>query len=187
MKYDFRHIDPLTGMAKEVRRTEPEIQLMNRYPTKTGWIWVLQNRVGLNTVGNKRYKKKLWYDRTDKTISSDEAKEDSCPFMTYNLPGAGRPGGWLYGDQLNESFDSPKYRKVIFYTAEDKAYIGVKKGNSFICDAVEEMPVITSINDVLQWDYLDNVYPLKQNVVNKLTTAISDSLHIALKLNAKNI
>lgn len=113
MKFDFKHIDPATGLPKVVKRG-PEIQLMNRMPGRTGWIWLLQNRVDINTVGNCRYKKKVWYDRADMTVSTDESKEDAVPFRTYNLPGAGRPGGWLYGNELHEYMHAqePKENKV---------------------------------------------------------------------------
>lgn len=105
MKYDFRHIDPRTGLPKIIKNNEPEIQMMTRLPGKTGWIYLLQNRVGLNTVGNQRYKKKVWYDHIDCTVSTDETKKDAQHIRTAKMPNVGRPAGWIYASQIHESFN----------------------------------------------------------------------------------
>ena len=105
MKYDFRHIDPRTGLPKVIKNDEPEIQMMTRLPWKTGWIYLLQNRIGLNTVGNQRYKKKVWYDRRDCTISTDETKEDAQHIRTATFPNLGRPAGWIFASDIREFFN----------------------------------------------------------------------------------
>lgn len=98
-RYDFNHIDPVTGLPREIKRPEDDIELMSRYPARTGWITLLQNRVLLNSVGNRRFKKTVWYDAKDHTVSTDRNKEDACHFRTYILPGAGKPAGWMYGEK----------------------------------------------------------------------------------------
>ena len=100
-QWDFRHIDPLTGMPRmKERRQEDDIKLMNQHPGKTGWIILLQNRVNLNSVGNMRYKKRMWYDMRSRTVSSDRDMSDAILFSQYILPNAGKPAGWLYDNEL---------------------------------------------------------------------------------------
>ena len=42
VRYDWNHIDPITGMPKvKAPRPEESIELMNRMPAKTGWIVML--------------------------------------------------------------------------------------------------------------------------------------------------
>lgn len=96
VRYDWSKIDPRTGMPKvKEPRPEESIQLMNRMPGRSGWIMMFQNRVNLNSVGNMRYAKKVWFDRASGTVSTDENMEDSVHFRSYVLPGAGRPQGWM--------------------------------------------------------------------------------------------
>jgi hypothetical protein len=80
-QWDFRHIDPITGMPKlKQPRPEDDIKLMNQRPARTGWIILLQNRVNLKSIGNMRYKKKMWYDMRSHTVSSDRNMEDAVLF-----------------------------------------------------------------------------------------------------------
>lgn len=95
VRYDWNHIDPMTGMPRIKERPEDKIHLMNQLPGKTGWIVMLQNRVNLNSVGNLRYAKRVWYDRTDRTVSTSEDKDDAVYIKRFVLPGAGYPGGWI--------------------------------------------------------------------------------------------
>ena len=95
VRYDWNHIDPRTGLPKIKERPEDKIHLMNQYPGRSGWIILLQNRINLNSVGNIRYGKKMWYDRTTHMVSEDETGTDAVHFRTYILPGAGRPQGWI--------------------------------------------------------------------------------------------
>ena len=97
-RYDFRHIDPRTGLPKEIHRPEDNIELMSRMPDHSCWITMLQNRINLNSVGNIRYKKTVWFDRRDCTVSTDRNKEDAVHFRSYMLPGCGKPQGWIYAD-----------------------------------------------------------------------------------------
>ena len=107
-RYDFNHIDPITGLPKVKRaRHEDSIHLMSQYPSRSGWIVMLNNRVNFRSIGNIQYSKTVWYDRATHTVSSDETMEDAVHFRTYTLQGAGHPGGWLYKDEhqrLNEDF-----------------------------------------------------------------------------------
>lgn len=73
-------------------------------PGRSGEIVFLQNRVNLNSVGNIRYAKKMYYDRSQRCVadSADNISGEGQPFMTYVLPGAGRPQGWLYLDEYTQ-------------------------------------------------------------------------------------
>ena len=113
-QWDFRHIDPVTGMPKmKPHRKEDDIKLMNQYPGKTGWIILLQNRVNLNSVGNIRYKKRMWYDRMSRTVSSDRDMSDAVLISRYVLPHAGRPAGWMYANELDESVEVEDQRDLV--------------------------------------------------------------------------
>lgn len=99
-RYDYSHIDPITGLpCEKKKRPEDDIELMSRYPARTGWITLFHDRVNINSVGNRRYKVTVWYDAKDHTVSTDRNKEDACHFRTYILPRGGRPGGWMYGEK----------------------------------------------------------------------------------------
>ena len=98
IRYDWAHIDPRTGLPKiKEPRPEESIELMNRMPARSGWIVFLHNRVNLNSVGNIRYAKKMWFDRVSGKVAedADSIETDGVHFRTYILPNAGRPGGWL--------------------------------------------------------------------------------------------
>lgn len=101
-KYDWKHIDPLTGLPKIKKETiEDKIHMMNQMPAMSGWIVMLQNRVNYNSVGNQRYKKELWYNRVNHTVSIDENGTDATPFKSYTLPHCGKPGGWIYKKDIH--------------------------------------------------------------------------------------
>ena len=98
VRYDWAHIDPRTGLPKiKEPRPEESIELMNRMPGRSGWIVFLHNRVNLNSVGNIRYAKKMWFDRATSKVAedADSIETDGVHFRSYILPNAGRPGGWL--------------------------------------------------------------------------------------------
>ena len=102
--YDWRHIDPVTGMPAIKERPEDKIHLMNQLPSRSGYIVLLQNRVNLNSVGNQRYAKKVYYDAAQHCVadSADNISGDGQHFRTYVLPYAGRPQGWLYLDEYTQ-------------------------------------------------------------------------------------
>lgn len=95
VRYDWNHIDPVTGMPRIKERPEDKIHQMSQMPGRSGWIVLLQNRVNLNSVGNVRYAKKVWYDRNDRTVSTSEDKEDAVWIKRFVLPGAGLAQGWI--------------------------------------------------------------------------------------------
>ena len=99
IKYDWSKIDPRTGLPKiKEARPEESIELMNKMPSRTGWIVMLQNRVNFNSVGNIRYSKKVWFDRQTGRVapSQQEIGDDSPHFRSYILPnGGGKPQGWM--------------------------------------------------------------------------------------------
>ena len=205
MKYDFRHIDPRTGLPKVIKNDEPEIQMMNRLPWRTGWIYLLQNRVGLNTVGNQRFKKKVWYDRRDCTVSTDETKEDAQHIRVAKFPNLGRPAGWIFASDIREFFnqkftkslneskdikDVKKGERIIFWTEDqldqDDAWPAVgtmifdRAGNPSqigILDPIahNECCGYISFDMISKWDYIDKVFP-KGKTEDRLVQAISDSL-----------
>jgi len=72
-----------------------KIELMSRMPARSCWIIMLQNRALLNSVGNKRYQTRVWFDRRDCTVSSDKSKEDAVHFRNYRLPMGQIPQGWI--------------------------------------------------------------------------------------------
>lgn len=69
MKFDFNHIDPRTGLPREVKREEDRINLMTRIPARSCYVRLLQNRVNLRSAGNLRYAVRLWYDVRTKNTS----------------------------------------------------------------------------------------------------------------------
>lgn len=93
MKLKF---NPRNGIYEMVKNQEPEIHLMSQYPAKSGMIKILQNRVNIQSVGNVRYAKDVWYDCHSHTISSDRKMEDAVQFRSYVLPNCGKPAGWIY-------------------------------------------------------------------------------------------
>ena len=96
-RYDWNHIDPITGMPKiKEPRPEEKIQLMSKMPNQSCWIYLLQNRVNLKSVGNIRFKRKVWFDRKDCTISSDKTKEDAVYFREARLNDGSYAHGWMF-------------------------------------------------------------------------------------------
>lgn len=96
VRYDWKHIDFVTGMPRIKERPEDKIHLMSQMPGRSGWIVLLHNRVNLNSVGNVRYATKVWYDRNDRTVSTSERKEDAVWFKNAILRGAGGlASGWI--------------------------------------------------------------------------------------------
>ena len=60
------------------------------------YIYLLINDI-LNSVGNIRYKEKVWFDVRDMTISSSPEKTDSKPIRTYKMTTCGSyPKFWVY-------------------------------------------------------------------------------------------
>lgn len=82
-------------IRREVRHAENALmQCMNRYPSHSGWILLLQNRVCLGSVGNVRHKTKVYYDSRSRMVGPSP---DSCttPFRCARL-GNGQPAaGWM--------------------------------------------------------------------------------------------
>ena len=62
MKIKFNNNNPDTGLPRQKTRKEDKIQLMSRMPSRSTWILMLQNRVNLNSVGNMRFARKVWFN-----------------------------------------------------------------------------------------------------------------------------
>ena len=92
----LRH-DPFVQsmIKKESRQAEQEkMNCMNRCPSHSGWIILLQNRVNLNSVGNIRYKTKVYYDHRTKQVG---LSPDDChtPFRCARLSNNQPAAGWM--------------------------------------------------------------------------------------------
>jgi len=93
-RYGF---NPHTGEYGELpKRPEDDIKLMSQKPGKSCWIVMLQNRINLQSVGNIRYKQRVWYDVRTKQVKTSPDATDGVRWEMYMLPHCGRPGGWLY-------------------------------------------------------------------------------------------
>lgn len=92
----LRH-DPLVNsmIKKEALQAEcRKMHCMNQYPSRSGWIVLLQNRVNMDSVGNIRYKTKVYYDHRTKMVGPDA---DSCntPFRCARLKNNQHAAGWM--------------------------------------------------------------------------------------------
>ena len=97
-RYDWNHIDPITGMPRErAPREEEKIELMNRLPQKRGYIVLLHNRVNMRSRGNISLKRKVFYDPLTKKVT-DEKDGYTSDFRTCTLKNGARPGGWMYAE-----------------------------------------------------------------------------------------
>ena len=95
MKFDFDHINPVTGLPRQKTRKEDKIQLMSRMPSRSTWILMLQNRVNLNSVGNMRFARKVWFDNRTKRVSENRSEYEAVFFKAYRLPNGQYPSGWI--------------------------------------------------------------------------------------------
>jgi len=95
MKFDFNHIDPRTGLPREVKREEDRINLMTRIPARSCYVRLLQNRVNLRSAGNLRYAVRLWYDVRTKTLHADPCAPVMGNWHNYRLPSGQRAAGWI--------------------------------------------------------------------------------------------
>ena len=95
MKYDFRHLDPRTGLPRPIEREEDRIELMTRLPWRSGYVRMLQNRVNLHSVGNTRYSVRLWYNAHTRTLHPTQGAQGT-DIRFYRLPNGQRPQGWIF-------------------------------------------------------------------------------------------
>lgn len=101
IKYDWRHIDPVTGLPKvQQPRPEDKIETMGRMPGHSCWIYLLQNRVNLNSMGNRYYKRKVWFDTFDKSVSTDKSKDDATYFRQARLSDGSYAQGWMFAEDM---------------------------------------------------------------------------------------
>lgn len=92
----LRH-DPFVNsmIKKEANQAERRnMHCMNQYPSHSSWIVLLQNRVNLDSVGNIRYKTKVYYDHRTKMVGPSA---DSCntPFKCARLKNNQPSAGWM--------------------------------------------------------------------------------------------
>lgn len=71
-----------------------KVYTMNQFPMKSGWIMLLQNRIGINTIGNLKYQTKVYYDCRTRMVGTSKG-ECSTPFQSARLKNHQRPGGWM--------------------------------------------------------------------------------------------
>ena len=92
----LRH-DPFVNsmIKKETHQSQQrKMHCMNQYPSRSGWIVLLQNRVNLDSVGNIRYKTKVYYDHRTRQVGSTP---DDCqtPFRCARLKNNQPSAGWM--------------------------------------------------------------------------------------------
>ena len=95
MKYDFRHLDPRTGLPRTIEREEDRIELMTRLPWRSGYVRMLQNRANLHSVGNNRHSVRLWYNAHTRTLHPTQGAQGT-DIRLYRLPNGQRPQGWIF-------------------------------------------------------------------------------------------
>ena len=67
---------------------------MNKFPCRSGWIILLQNRVSLSSVGNIQYQTKVYYDQRTKMVGM---AADACdtPFRCARLKNGQPASAWM--------------------------------------------------------------------------------------------
>ena len=82
-------------IQKESRQAEQyKMHCMNQYPSRSGWITLLQNRVNLNSVGNVRYKTKVYFDHRTKMVG-ESPENCNTPFRCARLSNSQPAAGWM--------------------------------------------------------------------------------------------
>lgn len=104
VKYDFNKIDYRTGLPAIKKDPMDKVHLMTSIPAKSGYIYMLQNRVNFNSVGNRRSMVKVWYDRQTKTVSSNRNMEDAVSIREFKLNTGAKPAGWFYEEDVPVNF-----------------------------------------------------------------------------------
>lgn len=96
MKFDFNHIDPITGLPRIKKCEEDRIQLITRMPARSCYIRMLQNRVNLHSVGNVRYSERVYYDARTKSLHTrPDGPLRASYWRNYRLPNGQRAAGWI--------------------------------------------------------------------------------------------
>ena len=93
-----RH-DPF--VRQELRREERREEMnamcpMCQMPRQSGWIWLLQNRVNLKSVGNLRLARKVWFHAQTRSVGPGPSydKDSFEPFQEARLSNGERANGW---------------------------------------------------------------------------------------------
>lgn len=96
MNPELKHDPFVRSMIKrESRQTEEEIMhCMNQLPSRSGWIVLLNNRVDIKSVGNIRYKTKVWYNHITRMVGPNE-NECNTPFRYARLKNNAPAAGWI--------------------------------------------------------------------------------------------
>lgn len=91
-------IDPY--FVKQMKKREERRNEMNRMkpmcvtPGRSGWIILLQNRVLLDSVGNIRYKRRVWFDIHTHKIG-DVKENCTTLWREATLKNGQRAAGWM--------------------------------------------------------------------------------------------
>lgn len=103
-KFDFNHLDHM-GRPRMVDDNKlcKLANLMSRKPSKSGYIWLLNNNIDVNTVGNVRSKTKVYYDAYTSQVSSEPTSEDAVPFREARLRDGSPARFWITDDDLRKT------------------------------------------------------------------------------------
>lgn len=100
---ELRH-DPFVRqqLRREERRNEQDaMHPMNQCPAKSGYIFLLQNRVNLKSVGNINLHRKVYYDARRHGYAEDPSAESFAPLRTARLSNGQPANGWIYEEDAN--------------------------------------------------------------------------------------
>lgn len=79
---------------EERRNNMKNIRIMSQLPPKSGWIILLQNRVNIESVGNKTWATKVYYDHRTRKVGNTP---DQCQthFRMARLKNGQPAAGWM--------------------------------------------------------------------------------------------
>lgn len=105
MRFDFNYIDPRTGLPgiKDQNTLDRLAKFMNIMPSRSGYVWFIDNTVAVNTVGNNRYKVRYYYDMFTKTFKTDRNSNDGIPFRDVRLKNGSKPHFWIYEEDFRKA------------------------------------------------------------------------------------
>lgn len=76
------------------QRMSASMNTMNQYPMKSGWIFLLQNRVNLQSIGNRQWMTKVYYDRQTHKVGPSPT-ECNIHFRAARLKNGQPAAGWI--------------------------------------------------------------------------------------------
>lgn len=99
---ELRHEPIIRAMIHREERAEElsKMMPMSMHPSKSGYIFLLHNRVNLHSSGNINLKTKVWYDRQSQMIG---ISKDECivPWTEAKLKNGCPAKGWMYDESCS--------------------------------------------------------------------------------------